>query len=137
MADRVRTVDYYYVKVGNRPGEGRRLLEHLSEKGANLVAFTSFPVSESESQLDFVPDNAERLKEAARDAGVPLVGPKQAFLIQGDDRIGVLHEHHLKLANAGVNVVAANGACDGRGRYGFILWVKPEEFEKAYAALSG
>ena len=136
MADTIKAVDYFYVKVGNKPGEGRRLLEHLSEKGVNLVAFTAFPAGADQAQLDFFPESAEQLQSAAADANLALVGPKKAFLIQGEDRIGALHEHHLKLANAGVNVYAANGVCAGKGRFGFILWVKPEDFAKAEKALS-
>jgi hypothetical protein len=135
MADKVRTIEYYYAKVGDRPGEGRRLLEHLSEKSINLVAFTAFPVGSGQSQLDFVPESAEQLKAAAADANVTLVGPKRAFLIQGDDRIGALHDHHLKLANAGINVRAANGVCGGAGKFGFVLWVDPQDFEAAASAL--
>ena len=39
-----------------------------------------------QSQLDFVPESISQLKKAAADANVALVGPKKAFLIQGDDR---------------------------------------------------
>ena len=135
MADTVRTVEYFYARVFDRPGEGRRLLEHLSEKGVNLVSFTAFPVGSDQVQLDFVPESVDKLKSAAADAGVELVGPKKAFMIQGDDRVGALHEHHLKLSNAGINVIAANGACDGSGRFGYILWVRPEDAEQAARAL--
>jgi hypothetical protein len=135
MADRIRAVEYFYATVGDRPGEGRRLLEHLSEKNVNLIAFTAFPAGEGRTQLDFFPDDADRLAAAAKDAGLHLVGPKRGFLIQGDDRIGVLHQHHLTLANAGINVVASNGVCDGSGRFGYVLWVKPEDFERAAEAL--
>jgi len=135
MAETIRKVEYFYTTVEDRPGEGRRLLEHLREKGVNLMAFTAFPVGEGRAQLDFFPERAELLQKAAADAGVSLVGPKRAFLIQGEDRIGALHEHHLRLANAGVNVHAANGVTDGRGRFGYVLWVKPEDYEKAARAL--
>jgi hypothetical protein len=135
MADTVRVVEYFYATVGNRPGEGRRLIEHLSERGVNLIAFTAFPVEGNQSQLDFIPESPEQLQKAAADAGIDLVGPKKAFLIQGDDRVGALHEHHLTLANAGVNVHAANGVIDGTGGFGFLLWVKSEDFEKAAGAL--
>jgi hypothetical protein len=135
MAETIRKIEYFYAVVADRPGEGRRLLEHLSEKSINLVAFTAFPVGDGRSQLDFFPDDPEQLKTAAADAGITLVGPKKAFFACGDDRIGALHEHHLRLSNAGINIHAANGTTDGRGRFGFILWVKPEDFEKAARAL--
>ena len=50
MDDTVRTIEYLYATVGDKPGEARRLLEHLSEQGVNLVAFTAFPVGNGQSQ---------------------------------------------------------------------------------------
>ncbi len=135
MAESVHRIEYFYAKVSDKPGEGIRLLEHLSERGVNLIAFTAFPVEEGQSQLDFVPENPEQLQKAAADAGIDLVGPKKAFLIQGRDRIGGLHEHHLKLSNAGINIHAANGVVDGGGRFGFVIWVRPEDFEAAAKVL--
>ena len=135
MAETVRKVEYFYTTVSDKPGEGRRLLEHLSEKGVNLVAFTAFPIGGDQAQLDFFPESTEQLQKAAADAGITLVGPKKAFLIQGEDRVGALHEHHLKLSNAGINVHAANGVCNGSGRFGYVLWVKPENYEAAARAL--
>ena len=137
MAETVKIVEYYYAVVGNRPGEARRLMEHLSEKGVNLLAFTAFPVGSDKSQLDFFPESPQQLQEAARDAGVELVGPKKAFLIQGDDRVGALHHHHLMLANANINVHAANGVVSGSGKYGYILWVAPDDLQKAAEVLVG
>ena len=77
MAETVRRVEYFYATVEDKPGEGRRLLEHLSEKGVNLVAFTAFPVGAGRSQLDFFPESAELLQKAAADAGIsrPFVCP--------------------------------------------------------------
>jgi hypothetical protein len=133
--DTVRRIEYFYATVGDRPGEARRLLEHLSERGVNLVAFTAFPVGAGQAQLDFIPESPAQLQKAATDAGVELVGPKHAFLIQGDDRIGAFHQYHLMLANAGINVRAANGSCGGTGTFGFVLWVSPEDYEQAAKAL--
>jgi hypothetical protein len=135
MPEKARIVEYFYARVRHSPGEGRRLLEHLSEKGVNLIAFTGFPAGEDLAQLDFFPEEVEALKSAAADAGIELVGPRKAFLIQGDDRLGALHDYHLRLANAGVNVHAANGVVDGEGRFGYIIWVKPAEFDRAARAL--
>jgi len=96
MEDTVRRIDYFSATVHDRPGEARRLLEHLSERTVNLVAFTAFPVGSDQAQLDFIPESPAQLQKAASDAGVDLIGPKSAFLIQGDDRVGALHQYHLK-----------------------------------------
>ncbi len=135
MAETIRKIEYFYAVVEDKPGEARRLFEFLSAHGVNLLSFTAFPVGEGRAQLDFVPEEAELLRTAVHEAGIRLVGPKNALLIQGDERIGVLTEYHLRLADAGINVIAANGANDGSGRFGYILWVKPEDYEKAALAL--
>jgi hypothetical protein len=134
MPDEVRIVDCYYTMVRDRPGESMRLLEHVSERGISLVAFTAIPTGADETQLCLVTDRPDDLRSAAEDAGATLAGPKQAFLIQGEDRIGTLHGYHTTLANAGVNVYSSGGVCDGRGRFGFVLWVEPEDFDKAFDA---
>lgn len=135
MEDTVRRIEYFYAMVGDEPGEARRLLEHLSERNVNLVAFTAFPVGSGRVQLDFIPESPAQLRDAAVDAGVDLTGPKNAFLIQGDDRVGALHQYHLTLANAGINVRASNGTCGGTGTFGYLLWVDPGDYERAAQTL--
>jgi len=134
MEDQIRIVDAYYVTMGDRPGEGQRLLEHLSERSVSLTAFTAIPTGTNETQICLVTDQPERLHEAAKDAGKSFTGPKKAFLIHGEDRIGALHAYHLTLANAGVNVYSSSGVCCGKGDFGFILWVEPEDFDRAFDA---
>lgn len=135
MTEKVRKAEYLYAIVEDKPGEARRLLEFCSAHGVDLINFTVFPIGEGRSQLDFITDDVEKLRLAAQEAGIALVGPKKAFLIQGDEKIGVLIEYHLILANAGINVYAANGTIDGHGGFGYVLWVKPEDYEKAEQAL--
>jgi hypothetical protein len=135
MSSVVKEVEYYYSLVPDKPGEARKLMEFLSEKNVNLHALTAFPAGEGQSQLDFFPDNAALLKEAAGDANITLIGPRKAFLIQGEDRIGALYEFHLKLSNAGINIHASNGVVDGTGRFGYVIWVNPADYEKASSAL--
>jgi len=116
MTSIIKEVEYYYALVADKPGEARKLLEFLSEKKVNLLAITAFPVGDGQSQLDFFPADPDLLKKAAEDANIALVGPKKAFLIQGDDKIGALYDFHLKLFNAGINIYASNGVVDGTGR---------------------
>jgi hypothetical protein len=135
MISSVLEVEYYYVLVPDKPGESRKLLEFLSEKMVNLLAFSIFPEGEGQSQIDFFPTDPELLKTAAEEANIPLVGPKKAFLIQGEDQIGALYDFHLKLANAGINIHACNGVVDGTGRFGYVIWVDPADYENASGVL--
>lgn len=135
MIDSVKNVEYYYTVVADKPGEARKLLEFLSERTVNLLAITAFPVGEGKSQIDLFPDDPEVLKQAAADAQIELVGPKKAFLLQGEDKIGALYDFHLKLSNAGINIYACNGVVDGKGRFGYVIWVAPEDYDAASKVL--
>lgn len=136
MPELIKLVDYYYTQVEDLPGAGRRILEHISEQGVNMTAFNAFPVGAGITQLDFIVEDVERLKQAVSDAGLKLTGPKKVFLIQGDDRVGAMYEHYLKLANAGISVLSSNGVSDGKGRFGFVLWVDQKLVNKAARALA-
>jgi predicted amino acid-binding ACT domain protein len=60
---------------------------------------------------------------------------KKGFLVQGTDRVGAVHRHLKKLAEAGINVTAADAVAAGKGRYGMLLWVKPREYARAAKVL--
>ncbi len=130
MADAVQRVEYFYVQVPNRPGEGARYLGALEEGGINLLAFSGFPEGRG-SQLDFVPADPGAFKQFARKAKWKLAGPKRAFLIAGEDRVGAVAEVYRKLSEARINVTALDALCAGGGRYGAILWVASRDFAKA------
>ena len=134
MADTTRVVDYYYVEVKDKPGEGANALEALRATGVNLMAFHAFPKGRR-SQLDFVPSDGAQLKAAAKQARFKLTGPKKVFLIEGDDRVGAAAEIMGKLGEAKVNVTAMDAVCTGPGRFGSLLWVKPRDVKKAAKAL--
>ena len=130
MADTIRRVEYFYIQVPDKPGEGARLLSLLRDEGVNLLGFSGFPKGRR-AQIDFVPADAAALKAAAKKAKLKLVGPKTGFLIQGEDRVGAMAEIVGKLAEAKVNVTAVQAVSAGVGRYGAILWVKPRDVNKA------
>jgi hypothetical protein len=135
MADTVRTVEYHYVTVSDEPGQGQQILSALRDGGVNLFAVLGFPLEGGRSQIDLVPEDPGALKEAAAAAGVTLSGPKQAFLVQGDDRVGAVAETTAKLAEASINITAIAAAAAGAGRYGMILWVAPADYARAVDAL--
>jgi hypothetical protein len=135
MADSIRRIDYFYAQIQDKPGEGARILGALKEAGVNLLSCTAFPIEGGRAQLDFVPEKSAALAGAARSAGLSLSPAKQAFFIQGGDRVGVVSEILKKLGDAGVNVHALNAACAPGGGYGMILWVKPKEIDAAAKAL--
>ncbi len=136
MPDTVREVEYRYVVVEDRPGEGARLLGALREAGVNLVTLLGFPLGDGRSQIDLVPEDPAALESAAASAGLDLSPPKKAILVQGDDRVGAADEHLSKLGAEGINVTAVAAVAAGAGRYGMILWVRPEDHVRAVEVLS-
>lgn len=134
MADEIKRVDYFYIEVSDKPGEGARALATLRDAGVNLLAFSGFPEARK-AQLDFVPADAAAFRQAAKKAGWKVTGPKKAFLIAGDDRVGAVAEMLEKLAEAKINVTAVDALCAGGGRYGAILWVEPRDVTRAARVL--
>lgn len=135
MAHEIRRVDYFYTTVQDRPGEALRFLTALSELGVNLLAFTAIPVGLLQTQLTIFPEDSLRLKDEGRKAGFRLDGPHPALLVQGRDAPGALVEIHERLFQAGINVYASTGVASGERSYGYILYVRPEDFAGAAEAL--
>jgi hypothetical protein len=130
VADTIRLIEYFYIEVSDRPGEGAGVLGVLKEAGVNLVAFHAFPAGRR-AQLDFVPLDSGAFKAAARMARWKVTGPKKAFVIEGQDRTGALVDHYAKLSAAKINVTATSATVAGAGRFGAILWVKPRDVRRA------
>ena len=135
MADIVRRIEYYYTVVPNRAGAGVKVFNALKAGGANLIALNGFPTSARRAQLAFVPSDRDAFLAAARKAGIKLKGPKVAFLIQGEDRVGAVADVLSKLGQARINVTAMQAIATGAGRYGAILWIKSRNVGKAAQAL--
>lgn len=136
MSDRIREVEYRYVVVDDRPGEGTRVLGALEESGVNLLALLGFPIGEGKSQIDLVPEDPQALTAAAERAGLELSPSKKAILVQGEDRVGAADEHLGKLSQEGINVTAVAATAAGAGSYGMILWVKPDDHDRALQVLT-
>ncbi|HEX9734744.1 MAG TPA: hypothetical protein VGG06_22455 [Thermoanaerobaculia bacterium] len=131
----IRSVDYFNVIIKDQPGEAYRLLEHLAAEGVNLLAFNAIPLTSAQTQFVLFPEDPARFEKSATKIGMCLTGPQKALLVQGEDRLGALVEVHRRLLDARVNVYGSNGVADGRGGYGYVLYVRPEDFRAAAAAL--
>jgi hypothetical protein len=135
MGINIRRVDYFYAMVKDQPGAAYRLLTQVASAEVNLYAFRAIPMGPGVTQLVLFPESVEQLARAAEHSGVVLTGPHAAFLIQGDDKIGALVDLHQRLTDAKVSVYASDGVSDGHGRYGYVLYVRPEDYEAAATVL--
>lgn len=135
MIATVQAVHYFYATVPNRPDDACRILSQLAEAGVNLLAFSAIPLGPEHTQLVLFPDDVRRLTQVADTVGFTLTGPQRAFLAQGDDRLGAIADIYGKLSEIGVSVYASTGVTDGRGGFGYVLYVRPESFDRAEEAL--
>jgi hypothetical protein len=137
MAYTVKRVDYFYTTITEEPEERFQLLTRLAELGVNLLAFTAVPVGPMRVQFALFPAAVANLEALARQAGLVLDGPHAALLVQGDDELGALSIVHRKLSQANVDVYASSGVTDGKGRYGYVIYVTPDQIERAVGAMAG
>jgi len=108
----------------------------MASLGVDLLAFSAVPMGGETTQLTLFPAQAGRLQAAAESGGLALTGPQHAFLIQGDDELGALLGIHRKLAEAQVNVFASSGVTDGQGGFGYLIYVRPQDYEQASRVLA-
>jgi len=131
----IQRVEYYYTTVKDVPGEAYKLLNLLGSIGVNQLAFSAIPVGPNSTQLAVFPENPAKLANEAKLSGMVLDGPHHALLIQGDDELGALAGIHEKLYEANINVYASSGVTDGRGSYGYLIYVKEDDFDRAAETL--
>lgn len=136
MSFKIQKIDYYYCSVVDQPGEAYKLLSQLEKSGINLLAFTAIPIGPDRTQLTIFPEIPAKLINEAKRSNFPLEGPHSALLVQGDDELGAFADVHEKLFKANVNVYACSGVTDSRGGFGYLLYIRPEEFGRALSALN-
>ena len=135
MAISARRIDYFYVNARDDVGASYRLLSALAERGVSLLAFTAVPSGADRTQFAIFPEDSTLLVAEAQAAQIPLEGPHPAFLVQGDDELGGLARVHQRLFESGVDVYASTGVSDGRGSFGYVIYVREDQFEHAAGAL--
>ena len=135
MAFTVRPVDYFYLNVRDELGAAYTVLAMLAERGINLLAFTAVPSGLALAQFTLFPEDPQKLVAEARLAQLALDGPHHALLVQGDDELGGFSRVHERLFRAGVDIYASTGVTDGRGAFGYVIYVREDQFAAAARSL--
>lgn len=135
MSVQIRRVQYYTTSVHDRVGSAYQVLRDLADNRINMLAFSCVPVGPSALQLTLFPDDPRRLEFAAGKMNLALMPPQHAFLVQGDDEIGVLADVHRQLYDEHISVYASTGVTDAGGSFGYVIYVRPEDYERAAGIL--
>ena len=131
----VRKVNYCYLTVPSRAGQGEQILGALRKAGVDLLAFSGFPGPKRKAQIDLVAEHLGPIRSVAREHGWRLSKSKKGFLIDGANTIGAVHRHVRRLAERNINITAATAVTAGKRRYGMLLWVKAKDYGRAARAL--
>ena len=134
MPDHVRKVEYFSIRVPNKPAQAFGVLSTLVSGGVNLLACSGIPRGRR-AQIDVVPEDTRQFRRVVKKAGLEFSPEKSGFLIQGDDRRGALTDHLRALAENAVNVTGIEGLSAGEGRWGAIIWVDDRALRKAEKVL--
>ena len=136
MSYKVRKLNYYYAITQDKPGEAHKILSILADVGVNQLAFNSMQMGPERSQITLFPEDESLLINVAQKAGLNLDGPYNAIFVQGTDEMGALVDIHEKLHNANINIASSTAIADGEGSYGYLIYVRPDEYDKAADVLS-
>lgn len=135
MALNVRTVEYFYVRIEETGEQTHELLAELASEDVSLLAFSAVPFGPNHVELTLFPDPSDKFIQLARKVGWVTAGPQHAFLVQGDDRLGALADIQRMLLEAGVKIYASSGVTDGAGHFGYVIYFKEDDHERASRAL--
>jgi hypothetical protein len=135
MADEIRKVEHYTLNIENKAGSAARVLEVLRDLRVNLIALWGYAIERGVAAIEVIPEDTQVFLDAAKNAGLVLGEPKSAFYVTGADRLGAVAETLTQLAQAKINVGAVQAVSDSRGFFGAVIYVAPNDVEKAQAQL--
>ena len=135
MSLNVQTAEYFYIRIEDSREQAYELLAQLAFEDVNLLAFSAVPFGPNHVELTIFPDRSDKFVQLAKKLKWDLVGPQHAFLVQGDDNLGALADIQRMLLEADVNIYASSGVTDGSGRFGYVIYFKEDDYERAARAL--
>ena len=136
MSSSIRRIEYFYTNIKDQPGEAYHLLTRLESMGTHLLAFSAMPTGVNTTQFALFVDDARQFERLAKQASITLDGPYLALLVQGDAKLAELADIHRRLFEGAVNVYASTGMADEQGKYDYVIYIRPDEFERAARLLS-
>jgi hypothetical protein len=136
MAEGISKVEYYSVELADKPGAGAHIMSAFKEAGVNFTGLWGYPLSRGKSKLDLVAENSADFKKAAKKLKIEVGAKQIGFWVSGKDKKGAVADVLQKLADAGVNVRAAQAICSGAGRFGALIQVDTDDVKKAAKALA-
>jgi hypothetical protein len=130
MAGKIRQFDYHYVIVDDQPGTVAGIVTAVCARGVGLLAFSSFPHADAQTQLDLVPEDAGALAHSLEEMGLNISPRKSGFLVEAGEEPCALAAILQRLADARIPVTSMQAISTGA-----LLWVKQEDVPRAAGIL--
>ena len=122
-------VEVWAADIRNRPGTLARVLDALTNAGAQLEFMIARRVNANTSRVFVAPIKGAKQQRAAAEVGLVRAAGMHALRIEGPDRAGLGAEITRAVADQGVNLRGASAAAIGRKAV-FYLAVEKEEERK-------
>jgi hypothetical protein len=136
MEINIKQAEYFSITIDDNAGKAHQLLAVYADAGVGLLAFKAVPAGPGHTQFSVFPNDSEKMKDAAKAAGLLLDGPHPALIVKSDsDEPGECAGVFEKLSRAGIHEYEACGIADIKDSYGIVLYMKQDDCEKALAAL--
>jgi len=131
----VRNAKYFTIRIKDSSEKSYELLARLASEEVSLLAFSAVPFGPNHVELTIFPDRSDAFMQLAQKLNWVVSGPQHAILVQGDDHLGALADIQRMLLEADVQIYAASGVTDGSGHFGYVIYFKDEDHERAARAL--
>jgi hypothetical protein len=135
MSYTIKRVDAWAGDFVNRPGTLARVLEALTEAGAQLEFLIGRRVTERTSRIFVAPLKGRKQQSAAREVGLVPAESMFAVRVEGPDRRGLGAEMSRAIASAGVNIRGVSAATVGRKSIFYLAFKTPDEAKEAMSIL--
>lgn len=132
----IRKVDIWAVDVLNRPGMLARVLESLSNAGANLEFVVARRVTENTSRAFVAPLRGATQTRAARAVDMVLANGMHCLRVEGPDRPGLGAELTRRLGDSNVNLRGLSAASIQGRAVCYIAFAAEPDCRKAATILS-
>ena len=116
------------VTVEDRPGTLAGISEALAQAGVNIRALAALAAG-GQFPVRVLVEEADSARKALEEAGIPVEGVKEPFVVSVDDHPGALATFARKLADAGINIESSYVLGDDNGKKRLVVTV--DEPEKA------
>ena len=136
MALEIKKTEYFSITVTGNAGEAYNLLSRFADAGIGLLAFKATPTGHNKILFSIFPNDSLNMKKVAEKAGLKLDGPYTALIVKStSDEPGECADIFRRLSQVNINDFEASGIADIKDSWGVVLYLKPEDCEKALKVL--